>query len=399
MQTECPARAFAKTRRFRTPTMTIRSKVMPSSNSLEPLPYPEYLAGMAKLADGDFKKLIRSWRTPAGAAALRKAVYAHHAAGGPMDAAHYEVLFNTYMKYNNKNSAVGLLDKKPEPKFLALVDECFSTIRGPKGKRFLTGTGKAGWSRLGVLTTLGEVFLFLGRYADACEVFEHARKTVGLTGLTTVLYMRAAARSKDRELLENALQAFEKVKNEAYEYKREYEKNKKLVKTLKSASGKAAAPKKPTTPAGKIAEVIRVLGEKKGKITSFDGDTHSKPKPMAAAKLAKLVLPNGEPPSEAMRAWLAFDATWVPLFDKKGGWDVTPLMKGRVDMMKLPAGVKKDTPAIELPGSASQDHLLAFGKKPKKGGDYPVLGYEKGEFWVKFPTFADFVSEYFLLED
>lgn len=40
-------------------------------------------------------------------------------------------------------------------------------------------------------------------------------------------------------------------------------------------------------------------------------------------------------------------------------------------------------------------HLPAFGKKPEKGGDYPVLGYEKGEFWLKFPPFADFVSEYF----
>ncbi len=193
---------------------------------------------MGKLADGDFKKLIRSWRTPAGGAELRKKLYAHHAAGGPMDAAHFEKLFDTHLKYNIKNVSVGLLDKKPDPKFLALVDECVAIVRGPKGKKFLTGKGKAGWSRLGVLTLLAEVLMYLGRHADACDMFELARDSVGLTGSATVLYMRAAARTKDRATLHGALKAFEKLKNEAYEYTREYEKNKKLLETWKSAPTK-----------------------------------------------------------------------------------------------------------------------------------------------------------------
>lgn len=352
---------------------------------------------MAKLADADFKLLMRSSSTPEGAAAMRKKLYQHHAASGPMDASHYEQLFKTYLETNIRREAVGLLDKKLDPNLLALVDECLAIIRGPKGKKFLSGTGKTGWSRLAVLAALGTLTFYLGRHADACELFAHAAKTVGLTGHEAVLYMRAAVKTKDKNTLELALKVFEKVKAQVPKHKREYEKNKQLVKTLKSAPG-TATPKKASTPEGKIAEVIRIITEAKGKARSFDGEKHQKPRPMAAAKLAKLTLPNGELLTEAMRAWLSFDATWLLLFDKKGAWDAVALDSGRPIARKLPAGLKKDTPVIELPGSASQDHLLAFGKKPKKGGDYPVLGHEKGEFFVKFTTFADFVSEYFLIE-
>ena len=57
--------------------------------------------------------------------------------------------------------------------------------------------------------------------------------------------------------------------------------------------------------------------------------------------------------------------------------------------------MKPSTLVIELPESASQRHALVVSGKPDRHGEHPVLGYEKEAYWVKYPSWAAFVADYF----
>jgi hypothetical protein len=167
-----------------------------------------------------------------------------------------------------------------------------------------------------------------------------------------------------------------------------------------------------------VSEIVAALRAAGGVARSFDGQSFASPKPLAPDRLAPLLGPgDGEPPlPDELRTWLAFDASWLPLLDEDGEWleisprgfaedqvaEVAEEIAGAgiddwdpddaVDQIVSSLGDDElaDAPAIRLPGSASQEHLLVLHHDKLF-----VLGYEKEELWVKYPTFAAFLAAYF----
>ncbi len=139
------------------------------------------------------------------------------------------------------------------------------------------------------------------------------------------------------------------------------------------------------------------------------------PTPMPPDRLDRLRAPGDLPLPPELRAWLAFDATWLPLFRDDGGWDeLTPRVFAEEQVAEVADELADledwdadeavdaivdslgdddlaDAPAIRLPDSASQAHLLVF-----HDGRLFVLGYEKESFWIKYATFAELLAACFL---
>jgi len=139
------------------------------------------------------------------------------------------------------------------------------------------------------------------------------------------------------------------------------------------------------------------------------------PAPMPPDRLETLRAPGDLPLPPELRAWLAFDATWLPLFRADGAWDETsPRIFAEEQVAEVADELEDlddwdadeavdaivdtlgdedlaDAPAIRLPDSASQAHLLTF-----HDGKLFVLGYEKESFWVKYATFGELLAAYFL---
>ena len=136
----------------------------------------------------------------------------------------------------------------------------------------------------------------------------------------------------------------------------------------------------------------------------------SKPRPINDAERAAIATTNVKLP-KSMEAWLAFDAPSMDLFDSDGNATAITTLNGFLSaemeevMGELPEELRgemeggfewmlgdylkvADKPAIVLPPSASQAHILVLD-----GSDEPpVLGYEKEEFWEKYPSFGACVA-------
>jgi hypothetical protein len=147
---------------------------------------------------------------------------------------------------------------------------------------------------------------------------------------------------------------------------------------------------------------------------------YGEPRPLEPAVLATLAAPGGMALPPSLAAWLAYDASWLELFvdgqpprwnltsvrafvetevaeiaaelGDYEGWNEADTIADILAKMKNPA--LADAPAIQLPDSASQAHLLVF-HAPRADGEVPVLGYEKEEFWPKYPSFGAFLAHYF----
>lgn len=132
----------------------------------------------------------------------------------------------------------------------------------------------------------------------------------------------------------------------------------------------------------------------------------SKPRPITDAERDAIEKTNAKLPKSMWR-WLEFDAPSMDLFDSDGNPTAVTTLNGFLQselaaiMDEVPeefaeeiaAGLEymlgdyaglADLPAIVLPPSASQAHILVLD-----GSDEPkVLGYEKEEFWEKYPSFG-----------
>jgi hypothetical protein len=344
-----------------------------------------------KLSDSEIARLRDKNPEGSGAIAVRKTLLAHRAKGGALDPNDVAMLLATYLRWDKRGWPGALRDKKHDPTHVAIVDELLAEIRGPGGKKFIGGLGSLTSKRrasLGILSQLAVNLVALGRLADAMEMFEVYRAAQrGMTVIHAVLYVRAAVRFGSRDALAKALKAFEKEAEEGFAFAKEMAKHRAALKRMKGTS-------KPAAPMSPIQTVIDALG-RTNTATGYDGTKYRSPKPLAPALRSKLALPGGEPVPPSLSTWLGFDASWFPLFDKSRKWNAVPLSKLEPAANPLPRGVKPTTLVIELPESASQRHALVVSGKPDMHGELPVLGYEKEEYWIKYPSWAAFIADYF----
>lgn len=132
----------------------------------------------------------------------------------------------------------------------------------------------------------------------------------------------------------------------------------------------------------------------------------SKPSPINDAERKAIAKTKVNLP-KSMQRWLEFDAPSMDLFDADGNPVAITTLNGFLQaeldeiMDEIPEELAgemtggfeymlgdyvalADKPAIVLPPSASQAHILVLD-----GSDEPkVLGYEKEEFWEKYPSFG-----------
>lgn len=118
----------------------------------------------------------------------------------------------------------------------------------------------------------------------------------------------------------------------------------------------------------------------------------SKPvKPMRATVLAALRMPDGSKLSADLAAWLAFDASWLPLHRGKAKPEWA-LAEGEALRSYLPTlGLPADVPLVELEPAASEKHYLALF--PMRGN--PVLAWDGTELWVAAESLADYLEAVF----
>ena len=132
----------------------------------------------------------------------------------------------------------------------------------------------------------------------------------------------------------------------------------------------------------------------------------SKPRPITAAEREAIAKTKVQLP-ESMQRWLEFDAPSMDLFDAEGNAvaitsingflqaeleevmeeipeELVGDLSGGFEYMLGPYAALADKPAIVLPPSASQAHILVLDGSPEP----PVLGFEKEEFWEKYPSFG-----------
>ena len=164
-----------------------------------------------------------------------------------------------------------------------------------------------------------------------------------------------------------------------------------------------------------VEEIIAELRAKGDMVRGICGPAE-KAAPLDPKKLDALRLPDGTPIPPSLRAWLAYDAREIDVVDEGGQLVITSLkefvteemnevaeeldgLEGLADLgfdpveaaQRVLEGQPADVPALRLPDSASQAHFLVFDGTPEP----IVLGYEKEEFWAKYPSFGGFVAHWF----
>lgn len=148
-------------------------------------------------------------------------------------------------------------------------------------------------------------------------------------------------------------------------------------------------------------------------------EAYEDPKPLDV----ELRAPDGTTLPWELRAWLAYDATWLPLLERSEGtaprlagepvrailerWARETLggdelevegerftVAGLVEVWlgQLEGPSVADAHAIELPPSGSQEHLLIV----RSEGPSAVIGcHRRFELWWKYPSFGAFLAHYF----
>lgn len=172
----------------------------------------------------------------------------------------------------------------------------------------------------------------------------------------------------------------------------------------------------------KAEEVVAYLRQSGGGWRGFYHE-HRDPRPLDAAALASLTLPDRRPLPPSLSTWLAFDASWFnlvvgspprlnakPLRDILMDWAqaaASTVPEGYVDpypmtdeqvvkawIELLPDAAMADALAIALP-AADQDHILLFHREGRDG-EHSILGcHKRFEFWFKYDSFGDFLAHYF----
>ncbi len=149
---------------------------------------------------------------------------------------------------------------------------------------------------------------------------------------------------------------------------------------------------------------------------------HRDPVPLSPDALSLLRMPDGSPLVDELATWLAYDASWLPLLDEtRSRFATRPLkaifaewagamMEGQkrprggrgprsaMDLVRiwidfLPSAALRDVPALLLPQSGSQAHVLMF--EPGRS-ELRVLGsQQRFELWWKYQRFSDYAAHYF----
>jgi predicted DNA-binding WGR domain protein len=186
----------------------------------------------------------------------------------------------------------------------------------------------------------------------------------------------------------------------------------KLGKGYVAAADEAPAkglrePAPPATGAGDDSLTGRVTAKLRadGGGSGFGCDAYDKPRPLAADKLAKLTLPGGKPLSPSLRTWLAFAGSWDVPVTNRGELQHEAVSEivarifdaERSDDEEYFDAIDAEYPAggFVLPQSAKQAHVLYLGVTDD-AGEHPILGFVIAEGgWVKYPSFASFLADYF----
>lgn len=308
---------------------------------------------------------------------VRRLLQGHLDAGGSLDPDDWAMLLDTYRRAGS--------DRRQDAVLAAAVD----LVLGPRGARFVGGLGSVKTSRrasFAVLSSLAALLVKHKRLAEACDVFQAYRDAADeMDPAVLKSYLATAARVKDPERVERAIAAFEKERRGGEDVRALAGQVKKLRRLIDQR------PPRDPTPVDKVAGVIAALRAAGGKRKGFDGKTHQRPKPMTGAALRA---PDGKPLPPSLKAWLSYDASWLPLFARPRTWKTAALRDLIDSSVDIPRGLAGAAPVIELPPSASQRHFYAFAAR-SKDGECAVYGQEKNELWTKYPTFADFLTTYF----
>jgi hypothetical protein len=179
-------------------------------------------------------------------------------------------------------------------------------------------------------------------------------------------------------------------------------------KRARKALGGRAKPEPPPTTEDELDELINAIVAAGGKARGFDGARYANPKGLGKAELARLKRPGDKPLAPTMARWLAFDATWLPLFKRGKGheWNVTTVrdffrayaaelgLDPSVgdDLARGHDGIGANSLVIVLPPSAKQDSLLAIDKSLR--GETPIFIREKENLFLKWEEFGEFLVDY-----
>jgi len=321
---------------------------------------------------------------------VRATLLEHLGSGKPLTAEGYRLLLATYENV------------KPDKQLAPVLDDLVGIIEGPRGRALLKQS-----SGLGVLSRLARQLVQVQRWESAMrmhELYFAYQKSLPID-LTRSLFL--VANRIGPEALARALVIHERV------LKRRPAMDDitpikiaatRARKTLAAAGLKAPGPPSVGNKLGALIAAIQASGGARGK----DGQRFAKPKPLPAAALKKLTLPGGKALSPSIAQWLAFDASWLPLFSKGTAWNSVTLAEflgayavslGRsaalgVDYAKAHVdGTQPKTPVVVLPPLGKQDQLLVIDRVGKDG-EVPVYARRGETIFLKHRSFGEYLVGY-----
>lgn len=324
------------------------------------------------------------------ATGVRQTLRAHLDAGGTLNAQGYAVLFSAYE------------DGAHDATLTQALDDVLATLDGAGGKRLLAHDD-AGW----MLGDMAARLLEAKRWDDTIRAMSGFYDVVeGLADEEHFVLLEAAAHASADSARE-ALRIHQRVVKEKPWVMKQAKLKGAAQRAMKHAKTAKVPVQGPPSTAQLLEERIRAIEAAGGAAHGFDGARYADPHPLSAAAIQKLSLPNKKKLPASLRRWLAFDASWLPLFSKRTTFDVITLrdyFRAYAGSIGLGAGVADDlaaqqerlapsTKIIMLPSSASQDHFLAIDITADSG-EMPVFGQEKEETWEKYPSFGDYVVDY-----
>lgn len=322
---------------------------------------------------------------------VRSVLEEHLQAGKSLTAEGYWLLLKTFPTKG----------KRP-PELMQLVDELLAKLDTPSGDKL--EAHRDGGS---LLEELAERLLAARRWERCFELHERAYERGG----------KALSYRMHETLLKVAVKLDEKVLRKAFAMHLAMVKKEPglaFFPAIKRASAKAKAAldalgeQLPTAPDTKaeLAARIQELAAAGGAV-GYDGQHYAKPRPIGAKRLATMTLgKKALPPTLAQ--WLAFDASWLPLFAHEGGFAIITLeaffvryaednglsaAAGKEFARQQEHKLKAKTKVIELPASATQNKLLILDIVDA-AGEMPVFSVEKEQAVPSYDTFGDFVLEY-----
>lgn len=317
---------------------------------------------------------------------VREQLRAHLDSGKKLNAEGYWLLLATYEPKG-----------KPPSELTKVVDGLLASFDTPAGKKLL-----AHRDRLKLLRVVGEHLLNARRWRDAFDT--HVRYYELEPSLAADMHadLLRSAMKLDDAALARAWSIHEKLakKNRGWV---DFPKLKRVVKRAEEKM--ASIDVESSEPDDELGALIASIREAGG-ARSWDGERFDRPKPMHEDAIRALRLGRRKPP-ESLARWLAFDASWLPLFDGDALAIVTleAFFSDYAERMGMQRKAGKDfaraqrhalkpsTKVIVLPPSASQEKLFVVDRVDERG-EMPVFAVEKEEAFPAYDDFGEFVVAY-----